>query len=215
MVTSERRILNQLKADAIRTESLFANAGQTAQERTVVAGLLRVFGVGFDLRELVKQGPEPIDVWFRDARFQVTEVLDSGRRRNAEIKERADRIKNAQSLKELIEPGTIYSRPITPAELVALAAERATAKAQKYAGSCGDIDLLIYINLQRRHVYPSGPFPSDLNPAFMAWRSISIIMEGFSIVLWASNDAPGFIVERVGLSLSWDRLESVFPALDD
>ena len=140
MVTSERRILNQLKADAIRTESLFANAGQTAQERTVVAGLLRVFGVGFDLRELVKQGPEPIDVWFRDARFQVTEVLDSGRRRNAEIKERADRIKNAQSLKELIEPGTIYSRPITPAELVALAAERATAKAQKYAGSCGDID---------------------------------------------------------------------------
>jgi Putative endonuclease, protein of unknown function (DUF1780) len=81
MGSSEREILEKLRRDAEEAEALFSNAGQHLQERTVLAGLLRALGVDFQEQEIVKCGPEPIDVWFRDARFQVTEILDPGRPR--------------------------------------------------------------------------------------------------------------------------------------
>jgi hypothetical protein len=99
METSENRILSHLRTDAARSAFLFSNAGQELQERTAVAGLLRTLRIDFKKNEIIKRGPEPVDVWFRDARFQVTEVLDQCRRRNQEIGQRSARIRKARRLK--------------------------------------------------------------------------------------------------------------------
>src|SRR5712672_3103721 len=78
------------------------------------------------------------------------------------------------------------------------ASARAQQKARKYGGNCRGIDLLIYLNLQRRHFSPSGPFPADAEGAFVGWRSVSIVLERFAIVLWATANAPSFLAQRKG-----------------
>ncbi|PRD43136.1 hypothetical protein C5748_13095 [Phyllobacterium phragmitis] len=86
MSNSEKEYLKRLSRDAEEAVELFSNEGQELQERTAVAGLLRVLGLDYREEEITKRGPEPIDAWFRDARFQVTEILDKDRPRNLEIK---------------------------------------------------------------------------------------------------------------------------------
>jgi hypothetical protein len=214
MRKSEREILEKLRGSAEETVALFSNTGQGLQERIVVAGLLRVFGIEFSEDEIVKRGPEPIDVWFREARFQVTEILDRGRPRNLEIRQRSMRARHAESLRELVEPGVISSRPIAPDELLALVLKRCREKAQRYAGDCSDIDLLIYVNLQRRHLYPSGPFPEATAAlGSFGWRSVSLIMEPFAVVLRAADNAPAFLIGRGAEAVFWQGLDSVFPRL--
>jgi hypothetical protein len=116
-VSTEQEYLKALRDEAAEAGALFSNGGQAQQERTAVAGFLRVLGVEFQEDEIIKRGPEPVDVWFRDARFQVTEILDEGRPRNREIRARARRFKEAESFRELIEPGIISSQPMAPANL--------------------------------------------------------------------------------------------------
>jgi hypothetical protein len=146
MTKSEQDVLDELRRDAEDAQKLFSNRGQDTQERTVVAGLLRVLGVKFREEEIIKRGPEPIDVWFREARFQVTEILDEGRTRNRELKQRTERIKSATSLQDLAQPGIISSNPITPEELFILVLDRCQEKAQRYGSASNTIDLLIYVN---------------------------------------------------------------------
>lgn len=205
--------MEKLRRDAEEAKALFSNAGQELQERTAVAGLLRVLGVDFREDEIVKCGLEPIDVSFRDARFQVTEILDRGRPRNLEIKQRSVRVKGAGCLQDLVDQGVISSHPMAPDELVALVSERCREKARRYAGECSDIDLLIYVNLRRRHLYPSGPFPEAAALASIGWRSVSVIMEPFALVLWAAESAPAFLVDHRGQAVFWTGLDSVFPML--
>jgi hypothetical protein len=213
MKKSEREILEKLRDSAKEAEALFSNTGQGQQERTVVAGLLRVLGVEFREDEIVKCGPEPIDVWFREARFQVTEVLDRGRPRNLEIKQRSMRAKSAQSLQELVERGVISSQPMAPAELVALVLDVAEKKAQRYAGDCRNIDLLIYVNLQRRHLHPPGPFLEAAALGSFDWRSVAVIMEPVAVVLWTADNAPAFLIGRRAQAVFWQGPDSVFPRL--
>jgi hypothetical protein len=210
---SEREILNKLRDEAEEACQLFSNAGQPLQERTVVAGLLRVLGVSFDESELVKQGPEPIDVHFRDARFQVTELLDSGRPRNAEVRQIAERRKAAGSLQDLIEPGVISSRPAPPDEVFDFVRDACRKKHSKYGHSCQDVDLLVYVNLKERHLYPIEPWPNNADLGAMGWRSVSFIMEPYARVLLARADAPSFLRVAADQTYHWQHLESCFPVL--
>ena len=214
MTDTETDILTLLRGEAEDASSLFSNKGQALQERTAVAGFLRILSVNFRDDEIIKQGPEPIDVWFRDARFQVTEVLDVGRPRNLEIKNRSDRILDAKRLKDLVEPGTISSAPMHPDELVSLASKRTQGKSRKYGGDGSGIDLLIYVNLQGRHLFPLGPFTGGDEAAFKGWRSVSVIMERFAVVLATAANAPAFLVQHQGKATQWAGLDSVFPQLD-
>jgi hypothetical protein len=207
---SEQEILDEIRRGMDSAEALFSNKGQGLQERVAVSGLLRVFGIEFHEEEIIKRGPEPIDVWFREARFQVTEVLDHGRPRNWEIKQRAIRTRDARSLKELVEPGIISSRTIGVDELAALVSQRAREKADRYAGKLGDIDLLIYVNLRQRHMDPSASIVHDMTVESIGWRSVSVVMERFGAVLWAADNAPSFLVERKGQAIHSQKLDSVF-----
>jgi hypothetical protein len=213
MKNPEQDVLDALRRDMGSAEALFSNTGQDLQERTAVAGFLRVLGIDFREDEIIKCGPEPIDICFREARFQVTEILDPGRPRNLEIKQRADRARAAKSLGELVEPGTASSHSLGPNELLALTLQRTKEKARKYAGKCDGIDLLIYVNLLRRHMNPAASIPRSKAVESVGWRSVSVIMERFAAVLWAADNAPSFLIERRGQTIPWQDLDSVFPEL--
>jgi hypothetical protein len=213
-MTIEQEILAKLRQESADAKSLFSNSGSALRERTIVAGFLRVLDIEFHEDEIIKRGPEPVDVWFRDARFQVTEILDEGRPRNREIKQRAGRITKAKSLEELIEPGLISSLPMSTDELVGLVSARAREKEQRYGGDCSGIDLLVYVNLLGRHVFPSESLPQFPKEGHACWRSVSVIVEHFGAVLWAADDAPTFLVQRREQAFRWTQgPDSVFPNL--
>ena len=221
---SEEEVLADLRKDAGEAERLFSNEGQELQERTVVAGLLRVLGVSFAEDEIIKQGPEPVDICFRDARFQVTEVLDPARARDREIRDWAARVRKATQLEQLTDRLTpdsteserarfLTSQPISPEEVLALVSERSIEKARKYGASCQSVDLLIYLNLRSRHLSPEAgpPVPNAL--ASIGWRSIAVIMERVALVPWVASDAPAFLISHQGTVAIWPRIDSVFPRL--
>jgi len=210
MPRSEKDLLKAMSAEWAETEKLFSRAGKPLQERTAVHGLLRVLGIVHTAEEIIKQGPEPIDVWFQDARFQITEIMYPQRARDKEIRESAQRATKAQSLRDLWEPGTITSTPMEPQAVVNLVVERASEKARHYSGQCMNIDLLVYLNLRRYHLYPIRPFPPVPELEALCWRSVSLIMERFAIVLSAADSAPKFLRDRVGEGVEWPRLDSVF-----
>lgn len=215
MEESERQLLARRCREAEENKTFFSNPGKVPQERTVVAGLLRVLGVEFRENEIIKGDREPIDVSFGNAGFQVTQILDQGRRQYLDFKERSARAKSAKRLQDLGDQGIISSRPIAPDKLFALIIERAREKARKYAGQRSDIDLLVCVNLQRRHPYPLGPFPESAELVSLGWRSVSFVMEPCGLVLCAGNDAPAFLIERIGQeAMRWPGPSSVFPKMD-
>lgn len=91
-----------------------------------------------------------------------------------------------------MEPGTITSEPMEPQGVLEFVCERARDKAAHYARQCWTIDLLVYLNLHRRHLYPIGPFPDARDLEALGWRSVSLVMERFAIVLSAHSTAPPF-----------------------
>jgi len=208
---SERELLDRLRTDADDGRRLFSNPGQGLQERTAVAGLLRVLGVPFEEREIIKRGPEPIDVWFQEARFQVTEVLDSGRRRNAEWREIAERRRKTRSLVDLVTPGVISSTSASPDEVLGLVHDACRRKHAKYGSNCGSVDALVYVNLKGRHLYPTAPWPDTARLEAMGWRSVSVIMEPYAAVLLACDDAPPFLRAVADETQQWPELDSCFP----
>ena len=213
MEESERELLARRCREAEENKTFFSNPGKVPQERTVVAGLLRVLGVEFREDEIIKGSREPIDVSFRKARFQVTQILDQGRRQNLDFKERSARAKSAKRIEDLCRQGNIGSHPIAPNELIALISKRCQGKTRRYAGDCSDIDLLIYVNLQSRHMDPSGPFPDGAELTTFGWRSVSVIGELVALVLCVADDAPPFLIKHCGQPVFWPGIESVFPKL--
>jgi hypothetical protein len=102
-MSKEQEFLTRYREEAEDTAKLFSTTGQGRQERTAVAGLLEALSIPYKPDELIKAGPEPADVWFGDARFQVTELLEPGGKRNAEVRDRAERAKEAKRIDDLLE----------------------------------------------------------------------------------------------------------------
>jgi Protein of unknown function (DUF1780). len=85
------------KEDRIRAlkESLafFSNKEKLSREKWVVRRLLRALHIDFAEEEMAG-AEEPVDVLFRDAKFQVKEILDEGRRRTDEFKAKTRKSKD-------------------------------------------------------------------------------------------------------------------------
>ena len=64
-----------------RSIDFFGCEGKFARESWVVRQLLVAIDVSFVDGDL-SLGEEPVDVLFREARFQIKELMDSGRRRH-------------------------------------------------------------------------------------------------------------------------------------
>lgn len=79
--------------------TFFSNKEKLNREKWVVRKLLRALRINFEETELM-EAEEPVDVSFRDAGFQVKEIMDEGRRRTDEFKAA---LKRAETAAEYIE----------------------------------------------------------------------------------------------------------------
>lgn len=194
MCKTDIEYIENLRKHAIETRTFLGNKAKPERERSVCRAFLRAIGVAFEECELVAPAPtgEPSDVDFRAARFQIKELLEPGRKRGDEWKEKEKKYSEANSLIELLEP---YSLP-TSVELQILVPEivqTQSEKSQKYGAECSAIDALVYVNLKEQFLAPHSDMPSLDKLRSQEWRSVSLLFPPYGVILLAGPMAPDFL----------------------
>lgn len=171
-----------------------SNSGKLDRETWVARKLVGALGVQFSEDE-VRKAEEPADVAFRDARFQIKEILDPHRKRVDEYRAELSRLDHAT------EPSDMYTQyepsDLTMFAAAAIASERAAELVGKYGRvERRGLDLVFYVNFLGVSVVDDGtPIRIIESPGF---RSISLLADGLVAVAWADESAPLFIRSNVG-----------------
>lgn len=147
-----------------------------------------------------KSDQDPPDVLFKDARFEVFEILDEGRKRNDEHRQRAKKIEEAEknnSLSPLLEPYEIsfFSKD----DLIHEVLKKITIKESKYAPAVtASLDLLIYINFRTKVLDMNSQVTLDIEASFNKWRSVSVLTNSHGgFVIYAGQDAPSILQDVI------------------
>lgn len=199
----DREYLNTLVRHIAETRRLFSNAKKTEREKRVCRAFLRCIGVRFAEDELSVGASEPTDIAFCSASFQITEVLDEGRRRSREHNEQEINYQTACSVRDIMEPWR-DGKPMEFSEMVSVTAKRLEGKFVKLRQQgCGGIDALVYVNLFKpvsRYLYPAEFVETnDVNKMRAhGWRSVSVLMVPYATVLFANDTAPHFLQDHRG-----------------
>lgn len=172
----------------------FSGDNKVARELATCGALLRYLGVQFQEEELKPSSEEPCDVGFREARFQVTEVLDKDRKRHKEYKDR-DLGKRASEPSSHWMPG-----PMSWAEVVDILIDHisTTRKILYDRGAKANTDLAVYFNHQGTCPDPATEPAGVVRLAAMGWRSVSVVHNAGARVLLAQESAPEFLRSAVG-----------------
>ncbi len=75
------------------SDILFSNKNKKSREIWVVKKFLDGLGLSYMESELCCSANEPPDIIFRDAKFEIMEKMDEGRRRHKEYKDKLKKIK--------------------------------------------------------------------------------------------------------------------------
>jgi hypothetical protein len=206
MSPAEREYLAALRQQIAETRLLFSNAQKPEREKMVCRAFLRSMGVGFSEAEISVGASEPTDIAFRGAAFQITEVLDEGRRRSLEHKELEIKYKNARSARDVMEPWRNPEAMGFP-EMVSVTAKRLEEKFAKLGQQgCRGIDALVYIDRLKpvvRYLHPAMFIETNDANTMRAhgWRSVSVLMVPYATVLFAAETAPSFLRCHQGVVL--------------
>jgi hypothetical protein len=171
-----------------------SNQGKFERERWVADRFLTRLRVRFTGDELIK-GDEPIDVAFRDACFQVKEIMDEDRKRLDEYRADLVRLETATGPADLF---TYYEpKDLTVVDVV----NKVEIGAARWRNNYGPnerskLDLLFYVNLLGVEIVDDGtPLrPVDGN----GFRSISFVTDRTAAVLFAGQSAPAFLRTNAG-----------------
>lgn len=192
---SDAELLSSMRASAKEELDFFSNKGKETRERWVVGQFLVRIPIAFkedELESLPQRSKSKQDVRFRDAGFQVKEILDTGRR-YSEVKVTYERLMAATSLAGVVGPSFTYDVP-PPTTMYALVSESAASLAAqpRYANVKAEIDLLFYVTRTRAsHIRRD-----EIDIEFLAslgWRSISCLAAERATVLFAHQHAPAFL----------------------
>jgi hypothetical protein len=188
-------LLEDLREGLQSSVEYFAPGRKAERELWVCREFVLNLGVRARLGTFIPVHDEPPDVTYRSARFEVKEMLDRGRRRHQEYR---DRLKLAQTATEPDDLLEIY----TPLDITALEIgariESELSNLRKYDSKLKmTLDLLFYVNLKHHHLV-AGPMPEPARFFRSGWRSISAVIGWGSLVFYASREAPKFIREWVG-----------------
>ena len=188
---------SQRKALADSVE-FFRSDRKPERERWVVREFLTNLGGSFNEDELLSSPQDPPDVLFRNAKFEIKEILSEGRRRHQEYKEGFEKGMSATTPADFIEMFTPKDIPIS--EVCSLILKEATNLAkEKYSpATCKSIDLLFYVNLTDVFGLVETPFPNLHSFEILGYQSISFIMGYRSCTLAAADEAPSFLKTVVG-----------------
>ena len=191
---TEDEILEAVKRSWQADFHFFSNPGKEERERWVVREFLTCLSISFDIEELHSdEQASKVDVMFRDARFQIKEIMEPEARRSGEIRATYDRVLKAKNLADTIGPWFAYDvpPPVNGYELIRDRLNDLNIKG-KYSNEKKNLDLLFYVTRTRASIVQEDEINTD-ELAFLGWRSISCLMGNHAFVLFAGAHAPSFI----------------------
>lgn len=196
MTDDEKYLEAQRKARAESVE-FFRAGNKSERERWVARAFLINLALSFADDELIAVD-DPPDVRFRDANFEIKEILDEGRRRHQEYKEGLEEAIRATAPSDLVRPVTFNELAISRVYELILQDAKAFAT-QKYPLEVRrNLDLLFYVNLIHTFEFVETPFPDVTALSSLGWRSVSFVKGYRSCVLMATGNAPNFFRNAVG-----------------
>jgi Putative endonuclease, protein of unknown function (DUF1780) len=189
--------LEEQRKERAESVEYFRTSNKLERERWVAQTFLSNSRLNYTSTEVI-QGEDPPDIRFRDANFEIKEILDPGRRRHQEYKEGLDKAINATTPADLVRPAPFNG--ITISTVYALILESAQElAARKYPLDLRrKLDLLFYVNLLNTYEFIETPYPDVTTLTAFGWRSISFIKGYRSCVLTAADDAPASIRNAIG-----------------
>lgn len=173
MSPTDKEYFEKFRNYATEVRTFLSNKMKPERERSVCRAFLRTLGIPFKDSEVIAPADEPVDVMFREARFQVKDILESDHRRGDVWKEKQHKYETVTSIDEAIETD---APPIpVPVDLNALIPEVTEAlseKAKKYGITCKDLDMLIYLDLRKRFLAAGSAVPNVEPLKAQEWRSV-------------------------------------------
>lgn len=215
MDRSDEEHLEALRTHAADTLLYLSDRQKPERERAVCRAFLRCIGVSFGEHEIIAPGPEPTDVSFHEARFQVCELLEKGRRRGDEWKAKQELWNRARSIEDVLLPWKPPAAMSLP-DLMSTVTVALEGKAYKYGtAQCRGLDALVYVNLTAtRFLHPLNA-PSEVSRLRgQGWRSVLLLFPPYGIVACASASAPGFLRSIAGqVRNAWSDPQNLFGLL--
>jgi len=188
----EREYIERTIRSLEQSIAFFGSDNKPERERWIVDDFLTNLGAAPRPEEVISSTDEPPDVLYRDARFEVQEVMDDGRLRHAELKSELARARNATSISDL--GGGFEPRDMTYAEVLARIHAAAKEKSDHYGPrTCTSLDLLLYVNMQKVFEFIPTPLPDSAMWMPYCFRTVSVTMGRLAGVLYFNKAAPAFL----------------------
>lgn len=189
----DEEYLASVRKDCEESVRFFGSANKPERERWVVNEFLENLGVTFVESEILPSADEPPDICFRSAAFEVKEILDKGRRRDADFKATLEKAKTATMPEDLLEPA--IPRDVTYVEVCDLVEKEVARCSEKYAPAATrkNLDLLFYVNLEDVRGDVARPLPPQSKWETYGFRSVSLVIGRAAVVLMAADSAPDFL----------------------
>jgi hypothetical protein len=211
LVRNRSDYIAKLQACTAETLTFLGNSQKHERERAVCRAFLRAIGVRFEEHEIVAPWQEPVDVRFRDARFQIRDHL-AGRRRGDEWKQRQNRWARARRIADTLER-TTWPTPMSRTELVDAVGDALKSKSKKYGPrGCSKIDALIYADITATRFLMARSAASDVSGLQQqGWRSVSVLFPPYGLVLFAHDSAPALLRQRLRKTQrAWRKSDGLF-----
>lgn len=174
----------------------FSAEHKPEREQWVCIEFLTNLGLTFNEDEVLSSKEDPPDVLFRDAAFEIKEILDPGRKRHDEFKKSYQKALEATKPEDLLTEYTPID--ITPDQISILILKELERLQYRYAPDVkSNLDLLFYVNLTD-NLLKEGAMPSAQKFDTFGWRSISAIFGWGGLIFFANDISPDFIYSRVG-----------------
>ena len=194
---NDEEFIQQRIRDLEESVRSFSSSGKQEGERWVVNSFIENLRIEFTPEEIISPDDDPPDVVFRDARFEVKEIMDEGRERHREYKEELERVKTITDPKDLLK--LFRPKTMTIQEVYERCVGRVEFLKNKYDQKTkSSLDLLLYVNLVDVMGLTEKPFPNAKQLFTSGWRSISFVKGQRSCCFYAHTSAPKFIKDAVG-----------------
>ncbi|HYC35357.1 MAG TPA: DUF1780 domain-containing protein [Usitatibacter sp.] len=192
----KQRLLEDMRDGLRQSVEYFSSSNKGERERWCCQEFVRNLNVRPWSRSFVSPDEDPPDVIYRDARFEVKEVLDAGRRRHHEYRQALEEALGAKDPAELMKE---YSpKDITPLQVGELVQSQVHKLRRKYDPKLQrSLDLLVYVNLLET-LLGRGAMPNPAAFENSGWRSVSALFGWNSLVFYAERSAPKLIRDSAG-----------------
>jgi hypothetical protein len=194
---SDQEIINERILSLEESVNFYSPQNKLEREKWVAERFLQNIGIEYIDSEIEMQNMDPPDFIFRNSKFEIKEILDSGRKRHDEYRTELERIKNLNHANDIYKTAIPIDKTVNEiAEICFFEAEKINSKYKLETKS--QINLLFYVNLKHVYIDTESKLENTDRFSCFGWQSISFVTGSKCCVIYSAKTAPEFISSITG-----------------